>query len=320
MIDRAARIERCAAAAGIKGVIKGMANDESKKRYLVIGASGMVGHAVALYLQEQGNYVVGYSRRPAPIKNTVAGDVYDTDLLESTISEGDFDAIVNAAGLLVVDCKASGERAVYINAYLPHLLASLTEGTKTKIIQLSTDCIFEGNTGPYTEASWPDGRKLYARVKALGELDDGKNLTLRNSVVGPDINEGGIGLLNWFMKQEGSVDGWDKAIWTGLTTLELAKVIEAAMEHDATGVVNMVPEGPAISKYELLRLFNSYLRGSELEIDRTDYFDSDKTLVRTDFSLPYRAASYEDMVREMAKWIASHRDIYPAYYFRDSGE
>ena len=108
MIDRAARIERCAAAAGIKGVIKGMANDESKKRYLVIGASGMVGHAVALYLQEQGNYVVGYSRRPAPIKNTVAGDVYDTYLLESTISEGDFDAIVNAAGLLVADCKASG--------------------------------------------------------------------------------------------------------------------------------------------------------------------------------------------------------------------
>lgn len=275
----------------------------------------MVGHAVAMFLQEQGHDVTGFCRRQAPICNVIRGDVNDIALLRDVIKQGDFDVIVNAAGLLVEDCKADEGRAVFINAYLPHFLASETADTDTRVIQLSTDCIFEGNTGPYTEDTWPDGKKLYARVKAMGELNDEKNLTLRNSVVGPDINEGGIGLLNWFMKQTQPIDGWTKAIWTGMTTLETAKVIEFASLHHATGLVNMVPDAPAICKYDLLQLFNRYLKNGSAVIRKTDYFVSDKTLIRTNHAMPYSVPSYETMVQEMAKWIGDHKGIYPSYYY-----
>ena len=210
-------------------------------KYLIVGASGMVGHLIGVYLEEAGHDVVGYSRRTSPLSHHVQGDLYDLDLLEETIVEGRFDAVVNAAGLLVKDCEEHPDRAAFINGFIPHYLAKTVDESKTKVIQLSTDCIFRGNTGPYAEDSTPDGIEFYSLTKHTGEITYGRHLTLRNSVVGPDISEDGIGLLNWFMKQSGAIDGWDCAIWTGLTTLELAKVIEYAVEHDASGLVNMVP-------------------------------------------------------------------------------
>lgn len=274
----------------------------------------MVGHLVALYLEERGYDVVGASRRRAPVRNWVYCDVNDADALARLLAQGEFDIVVNAAGLLVAECEAHPDRAVYVNAYVPRLLSELTKEHGGRVVQLSTDCIFAGNTGPYTEASVPDGTKLYARTKFLGELDDGRNLTLRNSVIGPDIHEDGIGLLNWFMKQEKEVDGWTRAIWTGLTTLELAKVIEKASQEGATGLVNMVPDCPPICKHDLLGLFNDYLRGGSVEVSASDWFVSDKALTRTNYDFAYDIPCYEDMVREMASWIRNHEDLYPGYY------
>ncbi len=128
----------------------------------------------------------------------------------------------------------------------------------------------------------------------MGEIEDEKNITMRNSIVGPDLNPNGIGLLNWFMKQKGSIQGYTKVMWTGLTTLQLAKSMEKASQEKAHGLYNMVHDYP-ISKYELLKLFNHYLRNDTLIIIPSETIVSDKSLKRTKFEFGYIVPDYETM-------------------------
>lgn len=282
-------------------------------RFLVLGASGMAGHTISIYLKEQGHRVVGFSRRGVPfLMKQVVGDARDEALLTETISQGEFDIVVNCIGVLNQYANRNPERAAYLNGELPHVLARLTVGTRIRVFHMSTDCVFAGNTGPYTEDSMPDGQTVYDRTKAAGELRDDKNLTFRCSIVGPDIDSDGIGLLNWFMAQDGPVKGYSDAIWTGLTTLELAKAMERAASENVRGLVNMVP-GESISKLDLLRLFNKELRGNSVEIVPDSGVRLDKTLVRTNFECSFTPASYTEQVAEMAEWIRAHAELYPHY-------
>lgn len=280
-------------------------------RFLVLGCSGMAGHTISIYLKERGHRVVGFSRGGVPfLDGQVVGDARSEALIAETLSEGDFDVVVNCVGVLNRYAERDPEGAAYLNGELPHVLARLTEGTRTRVFHMSTDCVFAGNTGPYTEDSLPDGKTVYDRTKAAGELRDGKNLTFRCSIVGPDTDPAGIGLLNWFMAQEGPVRGYSGAIWTGLTTLELAKAMECAATEEVSGLVNMVPP-ESISKLDLLRLFNQELRGGSVEIVPDGSVRLDKALVRTNFDSSFRPAGYAGQVAEMAEWIRAHRELYP---------
>ena len=280
-------------------------------KFLVLGASGMAGHVIAIYLKEQGHDVIGFSRRKVNFVESVCGDASDFSLLKGMIAVGHFDAVINAIGILNQFAEQNKSESTLLNGYLPHYLAQVTSSMETQVIHMSTDCVFSGHSGPYTEDAVRDGETFYDRSKAMGELEDEKNLTLRNSIVGPDINEKGIGLLNWFMKQS-EVNGYTKAMWTGLTTLQLAKAMEKAAEVKAHGLVNMVYD-KNISKYDLLCLFNHYLRDDKIIIHPYDGFSADKTLVRTNFDFDYRIPDYETMVAEMASWIRSHKELYPHY-------
>ena len=267
---------------------------------------------VALYLREQGHDVIGFARRKVPFVPSIAGDAADTRLLQETVVNGKFDAVVNCIGVLNQAAEHFRAQAVFLNAYLPHFLAEITSGRDTQIVHMSTDCVFSGKTGNYTETSLRDGETFYDRSKALGELEDGKNITLRNSIVGPDINPDGIGLLNWFMRQEGEIQGYTKAIWTGLTTLQLAKVMEEAIRQRAHGLYNVVPNHN-ISKFRLLELFNRCLRDNAVKIIPFDGVSADKTLVRTRLGFMAQVPDYETMVRELADWMRLHRKLYPHY-------
>ena len=202
--------------------------------------------------------------------------------------------------------------ASFLNGYFPHFLAEITKDTDTQVIHMSTDCVFSGKKGSYTEDDFKDGETFYDRSKALGELDDEKNITLRNSIVGPDVNENGIGLLNWFMKQSGSVKGYTKAMWTGQTTLQLAKTMEVASIKKAHGLYNTVPD-TSISKYELLKLFNKYLRGNNIDIQPIEGIKADKSLKRTRFEFDYLIPDYETMVKEMAELEAVNASFWYTY-------
>lgn len=273
----------------------------------------MAGHIISLYLKEQGHDVTGFARSKSQFVPTITGDAANTELLRGAIQAGNYDAIINAIGLLNQFAENNHSAASLLNGFLPHFLAEVTEGTQTQIIHMSTDCVFSGKTGHYTEYSQPDGATFYDRSKAMGELNDNKNLTLRNSIVGPDIKASGIGLLNWFMQQPGpSVNGFTGAIWTGQTTLQLAKTMEEAAKQRAHGLINAVP-AESITKYELLKLFNKHLRGNELEINPIDGVTADKSLIRTNFEFDYLIPDYETMVSEMADWMRAHRSLYSHY-------
>lgn len=295
--------------------------------FLVLGCNGMAGHVISLYLKENGHNVLGFAREKSKFIDSIVGDACDTEKLAHIISNGKFDSVINCVGLLNQFAEQNQSDAVFLNAYLPHFLAKITKETNTQIIHMSTDCVFSGKRGGYTEADLPDGESFYDRSKALGELDDDKNVTLRTSIVGPDIKESGIGLLNWFMKNttqviscsdkttstpEKKLKGYTKAIWTGQTTLQLAKTMEAAANQKAHGIINIVPD-TYISKYDLLQLFNKYLRQGMVDIEPIEGINLDKSLKRTNYDFDYNVPGYESMIKDLAGWIHEHKELYPHY-------
>ncbi|MDP3444102.1 MAG: SDR family oxidoreductase [Ignavibacteria bacterium] len=282
-------------------------------KLLVLGATGMAGHTISIYFKEAGHDVTAFSRSKFEYCNNIIGDITDFDYLKKIIEEGKYDAIINAIGILNKDAEDNKALAVLLNSYLPHYLSDITRGMSTRVIHMSTDCVFSGKTGAYVETSLRDGEIFYDRSKALGELENDKDLTFRNSIIGPDRNKNGIGLFNWFMKQEGQINGFTKAIWTGVTTLTLAKAMERALEENLTGLYNLV-NNESISKFELLKLFNKHMKNNEITIIPSDTVSLDKALLnnRSDFS--FDVPSYEDMIIEMKDWIDSHKELYPHYF------
>lgn len=282
-------------------------------KVLVLGASGMAGHVIAMYLQDVGHAVTALTRTPFPYLNNVNCDVTDYPKLQSLIEAGEYNTVINCVGILNQYAEANPAKAILLNAYLPHFLAGILKNTNTKLIQMSTDCVFSGKAGSYVESSTPDGESYYDRTKALGEIDNSKDLTFRESIVGPDMHENGIGLFNWFMKQENPIGGYTKAIWTGVTTLTLAKAMNAAIKSDISGIYNLV-NNQIITKYELLQLFNQYFKNNAVKISENPNFVCNKSLVNTRKDFSFAVPSYEVMVREMREWVYAHQELYPHYF------
>jgi len=281
-------------------------------KVLVLGTTGMAGHVMALHLAEAGHNVTGLSRAGGSRPGEITGDVRDQALLRTLLADSAFDVVVNCVGVLTKAAAEHQADAAYINAFLPHYLAELTSDSQTRVIHISTDCVFSGHTGPYTEAARPDADDFYGRSKALGELNDGKNLTLRTSIVGPDIGLGGIGLLTWFLQQDGPIDGYSNVLWTGVTTLVLAQAAEAAATSGVTGLYHLTNNVP-ISKFDLLGLFNTYLRHRPVRIRENDAPVSDKSLVNTRTDFGFHVPSTEEMVRELRAWMLNHAGLYSHY-------
>ena len=280
---------------------------------LVLGCNGMAGHLISLYFKEKGHEVVGFARSESHLLDkTIVGDASDMALIKRTLDEGDFDAVINCIGLLNQFAENNKAMAVLLNGHLPHYLVEITKETKTKVIHMSTDCVFAGNDGPYYEDSLPNGTTFYDRSKAIGEINNDKDLTFRNSIVGPDIKESGIGLFNWFMKQTEEVGGFTGAIWTGVTTYTLAKAMEQALKENLTGLYNLV-NNESINKFDLLGLFNKYFRGGEIKINPNDKLQLDKSLRRKREDFGFIVPSYEQQIKEMREWVDEHKELYPHY-------
>lgn len=282
------------------------------KKILVLGSTGMAGHTITLYFCERGYDVTAFSNTPFEYCKNIVGDAFDEKLMQKIIVEGNYDVIINCIGLLNKTCDLFPEKAVYLNSFLPHYIVSLTRNLKTKYIHMSTDCVFSGKTGPYFENSFKDGETFYDRTKALGEVDDNKNLTFRNSIVGPDMNINGIGLFNWFIKQSGTINGFGSVMWTGVTTLTLAKAMEKAIEEDITGIYNLV-NNESISKFDLLNEFKKAFN-KNINIIRNDDLKVAKTLVNTRKDFSFKVPSYHQMVIEMAEWVFNHKELYQHYF------
>ena len=274
-------------------------------RVLVLGQNGMLGHVVYNYFKENGYEVYGTTRN-----NEWEYDAYqDMEKLEKIISKIKPDVVINCIGILNKVAEDNKLLAIKLNSLLPHYIDLLSSKYNFKFIHVSTDCVFNGEKGKYDELARPDADSFYGRTKAIGEINNNRSVTLRTSIVGPDNNPKGIGLFEWFMKQTDSVGGYSKVIWTGVTTIELAKAMEKAIKNNLTGLHHVV-NNEFIPKKDLLELFKKYFN-KEIEIKDNDTVKSEKTLIRTDRSFDFEVPSYEAMVSDMRKWVDNHQDLYP---------
>ena len=282
-------------------------------KYLIFGINGMAGHVIAQYLKEKGHHVVGVARQESPICKTIIGDVRNIKDIEHLLRLiPNYEVAINCIGVLnkYVDEKLSD--GIYLNSVFPHLLAEKLKSTRTKLIHISSGCVYEGTKGRYKEKDIPDATSYYGRTKALGEVIDEKNLTIRTSIVGPELKTNGIGLFHWFMNQSEAVKGYKKVIWSGVTTLQLAKAIEEDTIKQQTGLYHLV-NNDTICKYDLLKFFNRYCRNTPIEITENGTIVSDKSILNTQEKISFFVPSYEEMVKEMANWIKKHPELYGQY-------
>ena len=284
-----------------------------KQKILLLGATGMAGHMAYYHLASTGRYEIKTAVfRSKLTEDSILLDVSKPDDVVKVVHEVKPDIVINCIGVLIKGSKDHPDNAILINAYLPHLLKRLCDEVNAKLIHISTDCVFSGKKGNYTENDVRDADDTYGRSKALGEIINDKDLTIRTSIIGPELKENGEGLFHWFMSQHGTVNGFKTAIWGGVTTLELAKAIDFAIENNKTGLLQL-SNGTGISKFDLLHLFKEIWKKDDIEISPVDANGIDKSIaVSARFNYP--VPSYRDMLLQQAEWMKLHPDLYNSIY------
>ena len=271
----------------------------------------MLGHQVVSYFLNFDDYdVIDIAFRSKLREKTIVSDVTNKTTFEKVVTELKPDFIVNCIGILIHG-SSNVENAIYLNAYLPHQLKKISKNIGAKLIHISTDCVFSGDKGGYIETDVKDGKGVYSQTKKLGEIEDDANLTLRTSIIGPELKDNGEGLFHWFMNQQGDITGFTRAIWSGVTTIELAKAVKWSIDNDITGLYH-VTNNTSISKYDLLKLFQKYTK-KDINIKSSSGKDVDKSFIDTRLSMDYEISSYDQMISDMVSLIDNNRPLYSQY-------
>lgn len=280
------------------------------KKILLLGSAGMAGQILKLEFLKRTDQIdlVDVARNSKISKPKIQLDLTNFVQLEEIINNGNFDFIINCVGLLNSFAEEHPDQAILINSYLPHFLEKTTSSTNTKLIHISTDCVFSGKSGNYKESDFKDGIGFYAQSKALGEVINAKDLTIRTSIIGPDLNISGIGLFKWLMNQNGIINGYTKAFWSGVTTIQLSKVILEIINCTSipTGLIHLTNNNK-ISKFDLLHIIKNIFELKNLEIVEYNNYEVDKSLVNTRNDLNIKVPDYYDMILEMRTWMNKNK-------------
>ena len=281
-------------------------------RLLILGGSGMLGHQLWRSLHAQHDIWVTL-RRPAAdfapyhlfdeAKSIQVNDITDDTALGQALAQAKPDAVINCVGLIKQRDEASDEAlAVRVNAEFPHRLAKRCDETGARLIHFSTDCVFAGTRGNYTEDDPADATDLYGQSKHRGEVTGPQCVTLRTSVIGHELGTN-LGLLDWFISQRSqTINGFKKAIYSGFTTLEMARIIERILtRHPRLSGLWHVASEP-ISKFDLLQLCREKL-GWEGIIEPNDEFVCDRSLNGDRFNeaTGYKPPGWQAMISELAQ-------------------
>lgn len=271
-------------------------------KLLVLGGQGMAGHLIIEYFRRQGRHNVFYTTRDKSDEGGLLLDVTDCLKTENVLEAVRPQVIINAVGVLNQFAENDKINAYHINGFLPHRLQRMADRLDARLIHISSDCVFLGSRGGYREDDEPDGVSVYALTKALGEVRAPGHITIRTSIIGPEIRDSGIGLMHWFMQKRGTVQGYVNVLWNGVTTLELAKAIDSLLVSPVSGLVHLAyPE--KISKYELLLLMQEIWNVTGVKIVPSDTPVLDRSIVSTRTDWKYEVPHYRDMLKEMEIWM-----------------
>jgi dTDP-4-dehydrorhamnose reductase len=279
-------------------------------RILVLGATGMLGHKLIQGLSDDYD-VYGTIRRNISTSENIALlnkanligniDAYNISTINEAIKGLDPDVVINCIGIVKQIKEAQDPvRSIIINSLLPHQLANICFNNNIRLIHYSTDCVFSGRKGNYIETDFPDADDLYGRTKLLGELNQPGCLTLRTSIIGREL-ETAHSLIEWFLSQQGkTVNGFTKAIFSGLTTNTHANVVKKIIDDypDLEGLYHLA--GDPISKYELLTIVKKQY-GLSIRIDPAEHEVSDRSLSAVKFKSDTEIVipGWLEMIKEM---------------------
>ena len=279
-------------------------------KVLVLGASGMLGNAVMRVLSENKGWQVfgtvrsGTASRHFPpdiAASLVAGvDVEDQDTLVRVFASVRPDVVINCIGL--IKQLADGDDpllALPINAMLPHRLARLCELAGSRLVHVSTDCVFSGSRGAYVEEDVSDALDLYGKSKFLGEVHDAHAITLRTSIIGHEL-QSAHGLVEWFLSQQGRCKGYRRAVFSGLPTVVLAKIIRDVVipRPELSGLYHVA--AAPISKFDLLTLVaRQYNKNIEIVPDDTVVIDRSLRADRFQQASGYVADGWPELIKQM---------------------
>ena len=279
-------------------------------KVLILGSSGLIGHQVYNYLQDNSDFSLSNISYTRKLNNeTILLDARKDQYFFDQIRHIQPNYIVNCIGILIGEANQDPESAMFLNAHLPHRLVNLANNINAKLIHMSTDCVFSGNKqSPYLETDEKDGSDVYAKTKSLGEIVSKNHLTIRTSVIGPEIINASGELFHWFLSQSGIIT---KAIWSGVTTIELAKAIKWFISNNTIGLYQLT-NGISINKYDLLHLFKKYTN-KNIEISKVDGIVTNKSFVDTRQEINYQLPTYDEMIRDMVSLIKNNRILYSHY-------
>lgn len=260
-------------------------------RLLILGGTGMLGHKlwqVARDRHETWVTVRGAYRDHARLglfdrERTLEGvDAFRFDTIARAVARARPDVVINAVGVVKQRPEAEDPvTSLTLNSLLPHRLALLCRVAGARLLHVSTDCVFSGRRGRYWEEDPADAEDLYGRTKLLGEVAEAPALTLRTSFIGRELT-GRTGLLEWFLgRAGGTVQGYTQAIYSGVTSLELAKIVADLVERPGLAGIYHVA-GETISKHDLLRLVREAF-GVKVEIEPAPEVRVDRSLDATRF-------------------------------------
>lgn len=278
-------------------------------KILVLGASGMLGNAMLRVMSAQEGWsVFGTVRGADPALHMAAPRAVlipgvhadQPDSLLAAFAQARPDVVINCVGLVKQLSNAEDPLvAVPINTLLPHRLARMCEVAGARLVHVSTDCVFSGKQGSYTESDLADAQDVYGRSKLLGEVDYPHAVTLRTSIIGHELRSA-HGLIDWFLSQQAQVKGYTKAVFSGLPTCELARVVrDFVIPHASLRGVYHVAAEP-ISKHDLLQIVNREY-GKNLQIETDDQVKINRSLDASRFreATGYVAPAWPDLIAQM---------------------
>lgn len=283
-------------------------------RILILGGNGMLGHELLRTYHKEHEVRVTLRGQPEDYlaaglfttENTFPGvDAQSLDTLETLLRDFSPDVVINGVGIIKQRDEASAcVPAIEINALFPHQLNILCGQAGARLVHISTDCVFSGKKGNYRENDFADADDLYGRTKYLGEVCDGNCITLRSSIIGLELQHR-KSLIEWFLAQTGKIRGYRRAIYTGLTTMEMARVIEhLLLRYPSLSGLYHVASSP-ISKYELLSELARRLKRTGITIEADDEFVCDRSLNAERFmhATGYVAPAWGSMLAELVEQI-----------------
>ena len=280
-------------------------------RILILGGDGMLGHQLFQGLgkrhevrvtlrQTLAHYSALNLFREASVYDEI--DVRNLERVRHIMVDFHPDAVVNVTGIVKQRNEASQRiPSIEINALVPHKLSALCQELGVRIINMSTDCVFSGRSGNYSEHDTPDAEDIYGRSKLLGEVVDAPGITLRTSIIGRELSRK-TGLLEWFLAQKAPIKGFRNAIFSGFTTFEMSRIIEHILLHSPARYGLYHVSSAPISKYDLLRLIRDKL-GLQIEIVADETFKCDRSLDSTQFKRTYNYTppTWDAMITELAE-------------------